>query len=118
MHELSLAREILRIAESTASTAGAHLITRIEIEVGSLAGIMVEALEFGLDASKKGTLAESANIDINTIEGAGACPACGGTFPANAMFAKCPDCPDAFLRINSGTEFKVIAIEVEDAEYV
>jgi hydrogenase nickel incorporation protein HypA/HybF len=118
MHELSLAHEILKIAEKTASDAGAHLITRIDIDVGSLAGIMVGALEFGLDVSKKGTLAESAIIDINTIVGAGTCPTCGETFPVNSIFAKCPDCPAAYLRINSGTEFKVIAIEVEDANYV
>lgn len=118
MHELSLAREILNIAENTASGAGSQVITRIEIEVGSLAGIMLDALAFGLEASKNGTLAESAIIDINWIEAMGICPVCEQTYPAPALFAKCPDCPDGFLSINSGTEFKVIAIEVEDAEYV
>lgn len=118
MHELSLAREILNIAEKTASGAGSLVITRIEIEVGSLAGIMLDALAFGLEASKNGTLAESAIIDINWIEAMGNCPICLQPFPASALFAKCPECSDGFLNINSGTEFKVIAIEVEDAEYV
>lgn len=118
VHELSLAHEILTIAEKTASEAGAHMITRIEIEVGELAGIMVAALEFGLEASKKGTNAESASIEIKTIEGSGSCPSCSGSFPADALFAKCPICIDAFLKINSGTEFKVIAIEVEEPQYV
>lgn len=118
MHELALAQEILKIAEKTASDAGALSIIRIEIEVGEIAGIMVDALEFGLEASKKGTLAEAAEIDIKRIEAMGICPNCGMTSPAKALFAVCPDCPKAFLKINSGTEFKVIAIEVEDPHYV
>jgi hydrogenase nickel incorporation protein HypA/HybF len=113
MHELALAQEILRIAEETAAEASADLVTRIDIEVGTLAGVMVHALEFGLEASKINTLAESATIEIQTIDGRGICGSCKKEYPAEAIFAQCPLCSDSFLSIVSGTELKVKAIEVE-----
>ncbi len=46
MHEMSLISNILAIAEDQARSGGAKVINRIEVEVGTLAGVEIPSLEF------------------------------------------------------------------------
>ncbi len=118
MHEMSLAIEVLKIAEKNAVESGANEITVIELDVGQMAGVMIHALEFCLEAAKNDTMAESAEIVIHKIDSIGECPNCESRFPVESQFSKCPQCNDHYLKIVAGDDLKVRAIEVENKSYV
>ncbi|UCD38948.1 MAG: hydrogenase maturation nickel metallochaperone HypA [Fidelibacterota bacterium] len=113
MHEMSIAAEILNIVERTVQENGADDVTDIFIEVGSLAGIMIPSLEFGLDIIKKNTSAREAAIHIEEIPGKGRCPNCELIFPMDFPIEPCPDCESSYLVMTSGDELRVREIEVE-----
>ena len=56
MHELSIAMGIVKIAENELSKSGGGEIELIELEIGTLAGIEFEALEFVWPAAVKDTV--------------------------------------------------------------
>ena len=49
MHELSIAVNIVEIAEENARKEDAKLISEIELEIGSQSGVVLEALELALE---------------------------------------------------------------------
>ncbi len=113
MHEMSLALEILSIVKSTARQNNAGSVTDISVEVGSLAGVMIPSLEFCLEAAKKGTCAQEADIHIFEIPGRGECPQCGRSYHMELFYSPCPECGEGYLRMIAGDELRVREIEVE-----
>ena len=76
MHELSIVMGILKIAETEAEKAGAKTVDLIELEIGSLAGIELEALDFVWSGAVKDTVLEHAVRKIDLIKGKGQCMEC------------------------------------------
>lgn len=66
MHELSLTREIVSIACEAAAGQRVHTIT---LDIGQLACVSPDALEFCFDAVAQGTLAEGARLLIRRTDG-------------------------------------------------
>ncbi len=113
MHEMSIALEILDIVERTVRSHEATTVKDVFVEVGTLAGVMIPALEFNLDIAKQHTSARGAAIHIDQIEGRGRCPSCGGAFPMGYTIEPCPECNGSFLELVAGNELRVKEIEVE-----
>lgn len=113
MHEMSIALNILEIVDRTARSNGVASVTTIFIEVGTLAGVMIPSLEFGLDVAKRNTIAKDAQIQIAEIQGKGECPECGNTYPMTFPIEPCPKCKNCYLRMTAGDELRVREIEVE-----
>ena len=76
MHEMSIVAGILKIVQDQARAADAKVINSIEVEIGQLAGIEIESLQFCFQAARTGTLAENAELVIRDIPGRGHCPEC------------------------------------------
>ena len=74
MHELSVAMGIVRIAEEELAKSSANSIELIEIEIGDLAGIEMDSLEYVWKAAVKGTALEKAERKIHRIGGKGSMP--------------------------------------------
>ncbi len=55
MHEMSLAASIVDLAVAALNREGGSLVSEVEIEVGNLAGVMVDSLEFCLEAAARAT---------------------------------------------------------------
>ncbi|HEV2667150.1 MAG TPA: hydrogenase maturation nickel metallochaperone HypA, partial [Blastocatellia bacterium] len=60
MHEASIVRSMIDIAESEARKHGGSNIRKIKLKVGEFRGVVKEALEFSFAALKKDTLAAEA----------------------------------------------------------
>lgn len=60
MHEMSVALGIVKIAESETAKANAKRVDLIELEIGTLAGIEFESLDFVWPAAVKDTVLEKA----------------------------------------------------------
>jgi len=113
MHEMSIVAGVLDIAENEARAAGARVINTVEIEVGLLSGVEVEALEFCFSVARKGTLAAEADLVVHEIPGRGYCPECDKDVAVDFFMAVCPECEQALVEIRQGRELKVRAINVD-----
>lgn len=111
MHEMSIATSILEIAEQ--SMDGHDQLLSISVDIGELAGIEYEALEFCFEAVKKSSRYPDLTLEIERVPGRGKCKQCGAESPMQEMFVICPKCGQYGLEPISGRELKVTSIEVE-----
>lgn len=113
MHEMALAESILNIVEETACRQGAVRVTEVRLEIGKLANVEIEALQFGLEAALHGSMAEGAHIECLIIPGQGHCLSCGESVPLTALYDPCPRCDGYPVRPTGGQELRVKDILVE-----
>ena len=110
MHELSIVMGIIDIARKEVEKANLHKVETIEIDIGTLAGIEFEALDFAWKMAVDNTVLESAERKINIIQAKAKCVSCGHVFETKSVFDQCPKCHELFTEIISGRELKVKAI--------
>ena len=112
MHELSIVMGILKIAETEAEKAGAKTVDLIELEIGSLAGIELDALDFVWNGAVKDTVLEHAVRKIDLIKGKGQCMECDLIFSLDHVYDPCPNCQNYLKGVIQGKELRVKALEV------
>ncbi|NQV14383.1 hydrogenase maturation nickel metallochaperone HypA [bacterium] len=112
MHEMSIAMNIVDIACKEAQSEGASTISIIELDVGKLAGVMIDSLKFCYDSVCKNTLAEGSELVINEISGSGHCLDCATEFEIDSFMALCPNCESYKVDINQGRELRLKAVTV------
>ena len=112
MHEVSLAEEILRIVESAAAEQHFSKVQSLTLEVGELAGVESEALEFALTHMAPGTLLEGARVILVNIPGRGHCVFCNAWVPIDFIHSACSSCGHQPLLDLEGTELRVRDLEV------
>ncbi len=112
MHELSIAMGIVKIAEDETRKAHATRVEVIELEIGTLAGIEFEALEFVWPAAVKGTVLETAAKRVDVIPGKARCMDCDTPFDVTRLYDTCPSCHSNLKAIVQGKELRVKALEV------
>lgn len=110
MHELSIALEVIDIANDYARLADSSVATEIEIEVGELSGVEYEAFDFALEVSKKNTVLEKAKINILKIKGKAKCNNCNAEFETENLYGICPSCKQNNFNIVDGKQLKVKTI--------
>jgi hydrogenase nickel incorporation protein HypA/HybF len=113
MHEMSIAINIVEIAEERARLENATEVVEIDLEVGELAGVVYDALDFALSSAVKNTLLENAKINVTKIPGLAQCQRCMHEYPTDDYFSGCPVCGDFMTEIIKGKELRVKSITVE-----
>jgi len=109
---MSIAMNIVDIACKEAQNDGATSITTIELDVGKLAGVMIDSLTFCYESVCKGTLAENSKLLINEIAGKGRCLKCNTEFEIESFMALCPKCESYEVEIKQGRELRLKAVSV------
>lgn len=112
MHELSVALGILKIAENEAQKANAKSVEIIELEIGTLAGIEFDALDFVWSCAVKDTILENAKKEISIIKGKAKCVDCDTVFYIEKHYDSCPNCSSSFKSILQGKELRVKSLEI------
>ena len=112
MHELSLTRSLLEIAEEHARGAGAKIIVGITLEVGALSGAVPEALAFAFEVCRQGTMAEGATLEIERVPIRCHCRVCAQEFEPADFVCECPRCGRPSTDIRRGRELQVTSLEV------
>lgn len=112
MHELSIVMSIVDIAIQQANNANASVIEEIEIDIGTLSGVEMDALEFAWNQGVKQTILEKANKKINRIEAKAKCLDCNAQFAIENYYDACPVCGEHFLDIIQGKELRVKSLVV------
>ena len=113
MHELSLANEVIKIAEYEAGKNNASLVSEITIEAGIFSGVEIDAFRSAFEIVAKDTILSEASLNIIRIKGKGYCNKCDMEFQMDNRIDTCPDCNSFPAEIRKGYEFRVVSIVVE-----
>ena len=111
MHEMTIVANVLEIAHRQAAAARAVRINRVVLEVGTLAGVEVDALRFCFAAARSG-LSSHAELEIRRIPGRGLCPGCGAAAEVSEPAAVCGAC-GRVMEISGGRELSVVSLNID-----
>ena len=110
---MSIAMNLVDLAVQTAQKNDANKINFMILELGSLAGVVQEALEFCYESACKGTIAEGSRLEIITLQGEAKCENCGHQFKCNQAALPCPKCNEYVFNIQGGRELKLKSVNVD-----
>lgn len=113
MHEFSLAHNIIEIVEETAKKNNARIVSEIFLEIGTLSGVELTALDMALESLQSGSMLEGAVIKKEIIEALARCVDCKHEFVPEDFFFACPKCGSFAHEILKGKEFRVKSIIAE-----
>jgi hydrogenase nickel incorporation protein HypA/HybF len=113
MHELTVASEILEIVKQEVERNSVDKVVGVELEIGKLSGVDIEALQFALETIRRGSVIENAVITINSISGRGICRECKEEFEMEDLLSVCPGCMVQSGSIVHGKELKILSILAE-----
>lgn len=111
MHELSIAQSILEICDANIPDKSLK-VKEIELEIGQLSGVVIEALETAMSQIIKNTIYRDADIKINLIDTIGKCISCGNEFKPEDYYSECPECGNYGIELIKGDEMRVKSIEL------
>lgn len=112
MHEMGLVFRIIDMTVEHAKKMNARKITKVEIVLGDLSGVMYESLVFSFYTAIKGTMLADAEIVIERVRGRGRCNACGKEFEVVNLHEVCPACTAPHPQIVQGKQFQLKSISV------
>lgn len=113
MHEMSLAEGVVQIVEDYARRESFRRVKTVWLEIGRLSGVETEAMRFCFEAATRGTVAESAKLEILETPGSAWCLQCSEPVAVAARYDPCPRCGGYQLQVTGGTEMRVKELEVE-----
>jgi hydrogenase nickel incorporation protein HypA/HybF len=111
MHEMALARDILRKIEETAGTR--HLVpgtklSFVKVQLGESRFTHMEELKELLAEISKGTAAEGAKVEFEISKVKSACADCGAEFkPGEKMNMNCEKCGSGNIQLTGGNELVI-----------
>ncbi len=95
MHEASITESLLSLALEKANEAKAGKITRINLVVGELSGVVGDCVQFYFDFLSKNTIASGASLSFETKPTTLRCRQCEKVFSPGDHDWACPDCHEA-----------------------
>ena len=113
MHEISIIAGLFETLLEQARDHNARGVTAVRLKVGLLSGIVPELLASAFDMYKKGTIAENAALEVETVPLGVRCRACGAESRKEDFVLACPSCASPDLEIVQGTEIVLEKIELE-----
>lgn len=113
MHELPITENILEIALRYAKQSNAKKIKTIYLVIGQLASIVDDSIQFYWDIIAKDTIAEGATLTFKRIPTTLQCQVCSLHFEPFQDDFSCPECKSSKIKVVSGNEFYLEAIDIE-----
>ena len=113
MHELGIATSILECVQAEARRHPGVHITKVGVKIGELAGVDVDALQFGFECIVKDTEWERLALEVEAIPRVQRCPQCQHEFRMTDFDPRCPQCGEFATRCISGEELDIAYMEVD-----
>ena len=113
MHEIGIARQILRTVEKYAETNEAKNIREVVCDCGELSLVIPEYLEKVYPMATKDSILSDAKLTINVVPGFAECDDCDEIFNVIEYKGYCPACGSFNKTVLSGKEFSVREIICE-----
>lgn len=112
MHETSIALAVVDQIAERARRDGHTAVHSVALRVGSLAGVVPEALEFCFTQACEGTVAQGAALSIESVPAEACCSACSGSWPVGMPpDLVCPVCGQAAAHLRTGRELEIAAVQ-------
>jgi hydrogenase nickel incorporation protein HypA/HybF len=102
----------LEIALENAQRQGARKIHQVNLRVGAISGVVLEALEFAFDACTQNTIAAGAYLKIELVPALCYCENCDREFAPSDIVYACPDCSQISSKLLQGRELQLTSLEV------
>ena len=112
MHELSIVMSIIDIATEQAESAHAENIEEIEMDIGCLTTIDMDAFDFAWQQGVKDSILAGAIKKVNRIKGRANCYDCNTSFSLENVYDACPSCGQHLIHITEGKEMRVKSLVV------
>lgn len=117
MHELSIACNLVELADEAARAAGASRVNHVRLRLGAMAGVVEDALRFSFPMAASGTLVEGAELVIEHVPVQIFCERCSQPQTLTPPFVfRCPVCDSPVSRLLHGREIQIESIEIEEVE--
>ena len=113
MHELAITQSIFDIVLEQAEKTKARKVSKVNLVIGEMTGIVSDCVQFYFDFISKETLAEGAALSFMMIPPKAQCRGCDKLFELKEFDWTCPYCGGNSLEIIAGKELFVESIEVE-----
>jgi len=117
MHELAVCQSLLRQVEAIARQHGARAVTAVTVQAGPLSGVVPELLAHAFPLASAGTLAQDAQLQLDSLPVRVHCETCGADSEAAPNRLLCAACGDWHTRLLSGDELLLgsVELDVDDA---
>jgi hydrogenase nickel incorporation protein HypA/HybF len=112
MHELSVAQNIIDIVRENVPGSDYRHVNNILLEVGEFSGIVADSLLYCFDVIKTDTEFVNAKMEIKKIPFVLYCISCKTKTSNNSGIRLCGNCGGYDTKIISGTDMKIIEVEV------
>lgn len=114
MHEVGIIESALEVVLRHVTEQHAQRVERIVLRIGALAGVEPTALQFAFDAVSRGTPADGAALEIESVAAAVYCAGCAREFTAErgSFIFRCPTCGDFCGEVRRGRELELSRIEM------
>ena len=113
MHEIGIARQIVRVVEEAVRGREAPAVREVVVDCGELSLVIPEYLEKLWPVVTKGGFLQEARLLIHTVPGLAECDNCDEIFNVVAQEGRCPNCGSFQKTVLSGRDFSVREIHTD-----
>jgi len=113
MHELSICQSLIHQVENIVLDHKAKSVTLIVVGIGPLSGAEPQLLKNAYTIASAGTVAEQAELVIETLPVRVKCSQCGSESDALPNKLVCKQCGDWRTMLLSGNELMLMSVELE-----
>ncbi|MDH5484693.1 MAG: hydrogenase maturation nickel metallochaperone HypA [Gammaproteobacteria bacterium] len=112
MHELSICQSMLKQVCDVARQYHAPHVHSVRIQLGPLSGIEADLLKQVFPIASSGTLADGAELLIQTMPVRVLCKHCNAAFDVQINQLGCPVCGDTHTQLVSGDEMILDSVQL------
>jgi hydrogenase nickel incorporation protein HypA/HybF len=115
MHELSIALNLVEIAEAAAREADARYVEAVHLQLGVFSGVGRDALLLAYEIATEDSPLKGSRLIIEELPLRLYCPSCGAEREIeNLLLLECPDCGTPCGEITQGKEIKLSFLEISN----
>ncbi|KJY26386.1 MULTISPECIES: hydrogenase maturation nickel metallochaperone HypA [Streptomyces] len=117
MHEMSIAMAVVDQVAEAAQAGAARSVSRVELEIGELAGVVPDALAFAFELARAETPLEGAELVTHRVAARARCASCTGEWAVGMPpDLSCPGCGKATaVELLTGRELRIRRVVWDDA---
>ena len=112
VHEFALMEAVHDMAEQETVRQGARRIHRLQLRIGSLAGVDPDALRFAFDVVMAKRCSEGATLDLEVVATVCFCSHCRQDFAPTDVIHASPSCGALSTQILQGRELEMVGMVV------
>ncbi|HEY1270626.1 MAG TPA: hydrogenase maturation nickel metallochaperone HypA [Terriglobales bacterium] len=115
MHELSIAMNIVELAEEEIRRREGVHVTAVHLKLGDLSGVVKDALLSAYEMARVGTPLKDSRLVIQEVPVWVFCPRCRARRPiSSTQLFCCASCGTPTSEIVQGKELEIVALEIEE----